>query len=300
MQIPKQTSTQGGRRIRLAERTDEDLGDQLRPPPLISVVSVVFNAAEFIEETITSVLNQTFDRFELIIIDGGSTDSTVDIIRKYEHRIDYWRSEKDGGIYDAMNIGISLACGKYINLLNASDWYQPDVLQRVAQIDQSNHVDDSAIIYTDYAYFHDDIKLLDNRICKAEPWRGMSISHQAMFVGSKVYKIVGTYNTFFRLSADFDFFVRAYKHGIQFVHLPFCGVVFRAGGRSHSNKRLSNKEAKHVLSRAYGKYSWHYIRFSSIEFFGFLYFSRFKQLLTVFLGEDRVAAIRQLRRRLFP
>lgn len=89
--------------------------------PLITVITVVFNSEKYIEQTILSVLNQTYDNVEYIIIDGGSTDGTIGIIKKYEHAIDYWVSEKDEGIYDAMNKGISISNGKWINLLNSGD-----------------------------------------------------------------------------------------------------------------------------------------------------------------------------------
>ncbi|TYB33575.1 MAG: glycosyltransferase [Flexistipes sinusarabici] len=89
--------------------------------PLISIITVVFNGEEYLEETILSVINQTYPNVEYIIIDGGSTDGTVDIIKKYEHAIDYWVSEPDKGIYDAMNKGIKLLTGEWVNFMNAGD-----------------------------------------------------------------------------------------------------------------------------------------------------------------------------------
>jgi glycosyltransferase involved in cell wall biosynthesis len=89
--------------------------------PLISIVTVVFNGEKYLEETIQSVLNQTYDNVEYIIIDGGSTDGTVDILKRYDDKIDYWVSEKDSGIYDAMNKGIDVATGQWINFINIGD-----------------------------------------------------------------------------------------------------------------------------------------------------------------------------------
>lgn len=100
--------------------------------PLLSVITVVFNGESFIEETILSVLNQTYDNIEYIIIDAGSTDGTVDIIRKYGYAIDYWVSEADQGIYDAMNKGASVSHGRYLHFLNAGDsYYEKEVLEKV-------------------------------------------------------------------------------------------------------------------------------------------------------------------------
>ncbi len=89
--------------------------------PKVSIVTVVYNDAKGLEKTIKSVINQTYKNVEFIIIDGGSTDGTVEIIKKYEDYIDYWVSEEDKGIYDAMNKGIKAATGTWINFMNAGD-----------------------------------------------------------------------------------------------------------------------------------------------------------------------------------
>lgn len=97
--------------------------------PLITVVTVVYNGAEFLEETIKSVIEQTYDNVEYIIVDGGSTDGTLDIIRKYEHAIDYWVSEPDGGMYDALSKGFTLTSGKFVCYLNAGDLFSDHALK---------------------------------------------------------------------------------------------------------------------------------------------------------------------------
>ena len=89
--------------------------------PLISIITVTYNAAETIEETILSVINQSFDNFEFLIIDGGSTDDTINVIKKFQHKIDYWKSEPDSGIYDAMNKGVKSAKGEFIYFLGGDD-----------------------------------------------------------------------------------------------------------------------------------------------------------------------------------
>ena len=102
-------------------RTKGDYKKSYHGRPLISIITVVFNNERYLEDTIMSVLNQSYDNVEYVIIDGGSSDGTLDIIRKYEDEIDYWVSEEDSGIYDAMNKGIDLVMGDWVNFLNSSD-----------------------------------------------------------------------------------------------------------------------------------------------------------------------------------
>ena len=110
--------------------------------PLISIITVVFNCEKYLEETIKSVINQTYDNIEYIIIDGGSSDGTLDIIKKYEDKITYWVSEKDGGIYDAMNKGIELSHGEWINFMNGGDiFFNKTVIEDVFLSNNFKNID---------------------------------------------------------------------------------------------------------------------------------------------------------------
>src|SRR5450432_1041994 len=100
--------------------------------PLISIITIVFNGERHLEQTIQSVLDQTYSNLQYIIIDGGSTDQTINIIKKYEKDIYFWISEKDKGISDAFNQGIARATGDIIGIINADDWYEPTAIERVA------------------------------------------------------------------------------------------------------------------------------------------------------------------------
>lgn len=105
--------------------------------PLISIVTVVYNGESTLEQTIQSVLNQNYDNVEYIIVDGGSKDRTLDIIKKYEDKIDYWQSEPDKGIYDAMNKGINLASGDFINFMNSGDYFANEfVIEKISKFSQ--------------------------------------------------------------------------------------------------------------------------------------------------------------------
>ena len=110
--------------------------------PLISIITVIYNDGKKLEETILSILSQTYDNLEFIIIDGSSTDETIDIIKKYEDKIDYWISEKDSGIFDAMNKGILAAKGDYINFMNAGDFFiRKSLVKEVVDILNSEEID---------------------------------------------------------------------------------------------------------------------------------------------------------------
>ena len=169
--------------------------------PLITVVTVVFNGEKFLEETIISVINQTYDNVEYIIIDGGSNDGTLDIIKKHEHAIDYWVSEPDFGIYDAMNKGLRLLTGRYLLHLNAGD-NLVDVLN-----DLFAGVVDVDLLFGDVQYstgkrFVSSSKkmLLKN-----------NIHHQGAFYSSKIVKKIGLYDTRFDILSDYHFNIRALK-----------------------------------------------------------------------------------------
>ena len=177
------------------------------PNPKISVVTVCYNAADTIEETILSVLNQTYDNVEYIIIDGGSTDGTIDIIKKYADHLAYWVSEPDKGIYDAMNKGIDAATGDYINFMNAGDLFPTS---SVISDCFSNAELNSVIIYGDW------IEVFGNAtmVKKASPLShlnsGMVCPHQSLFVSTDYHK-KRPFNLKYKIAADYDLVYHAYK-----------------------------------------------------------------------------------------
>ena len=268
-------------------------------PPLITVITVVFNSADALDRTIMSVLNQTYENVEYIVIDGGSLDGSLEIIRAHEDAIDYWVSEPDGGIYHAMNKGISLASGNFIALLNASDWYASELLDNVVGAIGNSATNDRCIIYSNYQLYDEDLNVFEKRQCSVRPWRGMTISHQAMFIGSTVYRELGNYNLDYRLAADFNFFLRAFRANVAFVQLDSYGVFFRTGGRSLKNMPLSIREASRALRYAYGPLSYHHVKFFLLQTIGLYYYYYFKNILLFLLGDNLVNALRKRRRMLF-
>lgn len=215
--------------------------------PLISIITVVYNGEKHLEQTIQSVISQTYKNVEYIIIDGGSTDGTLDIIHKYEHMIDYWVSEKDAGIYDAMNKGISLAAGEWIGLINADDWYESNACEAVAEYFKKKS---GAYV------FHGIMKMYDESTkylyCTKPAKRysllkkGMVIDHPATFISRSLYKEYGLYGTHYKIAADWDLILRLYLAGVEFVSINQVFANFRAGGVSSEMNYFGFKE-KHTI-----------------------------------------------------
>jgi glycosyltransferase involved in cell wall biosynthesis len=216
--------------------------------PLISVVTVVFNGEAHLEETIVSVLRQDYDNIEYLIVDGGSTDGTLDILEKYADRIDYWVSEPDGGIYDAMNKGLKLAGGELIGLLNADDFYQPGALEKVAESYRKEGV--QGIYYGDNFVLQEDLGLKYRFRATLRYWLGMPMCHQAMFVHRDVYAKLGGYSTSYRFAGDYDFLLRAVAANTGFVHVSRYLVSYRNTGLTSAHYTSSLAEAKRI-NRAY-------------------------------------------------
>ena len=197
--------------------------------PLISIITVVYNGEKYLEETIQSVINQTYDNVEYIIIDGGSTDGTLDIIKKYEDRVDYWVSERDKGIYDAMNKGIDVASGEWINFMNAGDgFYTKDVLNKIFLQNDFKSIN---VVYGN----HNVIYPHKTRIAKAgnieDIWKGSQFCHQSSFVSATVHKS-NKFNLSNRIGADFEFFYTLYKKHMSFKYIDIIVANYSAGGLS--------------------------------------------------------------------
>lgn len=217
----------------------------LQPPTLITVITVVYNGEKFLEETILSVINQNYENVEYIIIDGGSTDGTIDIIKKYEHAIDYWISEKDKGIYDAMNKGICLATGRWLNFMNADDFFAfNDVIKRVVSaID--NVLKDVVIIYGALSLINKDGDLLQTinnspRLVEGLIKTKLAIPHQAQFIRLDAIRENDKFKPGYRIAADYEMTIRLLKagrcHQINGVNI----AKMRSGGLS--SNPINSKE----------------------------------------------------------
>jgi glycosyltransferase involved in cell wall biosynthesis len=216
----------------------------------ISIITVAYNAAETIENTLLSVSRQTFRDIEYVVIDGGSTDGTQVVVTSHGDYISKFLSEPDYGIYDAMNKGLALATGDVIGFLNADDAYaNNNVLSRVAETMECHCLD---ALFGDVAFYHrENPDRIVRRYSSAyfRPDRiawGWMPAHPAVFVKREVFLKTGPFRTDYRIAGDFEFVARVFwKQSLRYRYLPEVLVNMRLGGVSTGGWRntvLLNKE----------------------------------------------------------
>ena len=222
--------------------------------PLISVITVVLNGIDGIEATILSVLQQRYENVEYIVIDGGSTDGTVEVLKKYNDRIT-WESKPDKGIYDAMNKGALMARGDWVNFMNCGDRFESDSVLDLFETFKGD-VDvlyGNAII--EYSTFEVGRKAMSMNVM----WRRPPFCHQAAFVRSETVREY-PFDLKFRLGSDFDLFYRLYSAGKRFQHInKFICYYDLTQGASVRNQVLSLKDRRQVvLEKHFSIFKWIY------------------------------------------
>lgn len=222
--------------------------------PLVSVITVVRNSASSIGHAIQSVLEQSYDPIEYIVVDGASTDTTLDVINSFGNRISRVISESDNGIYFAMNKGLRLSTGSMVIFINSDDWLaHPQALSSLVAARQQ-YGSQPTICYSDFVKRYPTLNTA--MLMRADPAleRGFSLCHQAMLVDRSAYQLVGEFDTTFRYAADHDWTARAKRAGVHFLKaLVPPTVIFNHGGASHSSYLLSRYEAGQVIRREYGR-----------------------------------------------
>lgn len=214
----------------------------------LSIITICYNEPN-LEKTCKSIVGQTFQDFEWIVVDGGSNEKTQKIWDKYKYRIDKFISEPDNGIYNAMNKGIRLACGEYLNFLNAGDYYDND---RVLE-DIMNYDFDSEIVSAD-------MKILrkSNKIKKfVSPEKvedsfliNSSLPHSSSFIKRYLFEQYGLYNENFKIVSDYEKWVQFIKtHECSYKHIPVLCSVFNSVGISSQNNVLRRKERLEVIRK---------------------------------------------------
>lgn len=234
----------------------------------VSIITVVYNGAATIEQTILSVLNQSYKNIEYIVIDGLSADGTQEIVRKYQDFIAYFVSEEDNGIYDAMNKGLRKATGDIIGIINSDDWYAYDAVESAVDYLTREKTD---VVYGRWHNVYLDGTEGDIPKKPLEDIRyRMIIPHPTVFVKKDVYKKYGLFDLKYQLAADYDFLLKIYYEGASFGYMDRIIAYFREGGRSERNGIQASEEArtiamkylpmcseeKSVLEKIEKKYRW--------------------------------------------
>ena len=229
-----------------------------RSPPLFTIVTVVYNAEQHVEETVQSVLNQTFDDYEYIVVDGASTDQTMAILGQYQAQIETLISEPDRGIYDAMNKAIGLAKGRYINFMNAGDrFYAPETLRKVAEHwKQAGGLDQVDIIYGKVVKISSETSDFHYEKGKSVSTNSFFLSipmcHQAMFIKTNLFEQVGRYSLDYRAGSFYGWLGAYYGYRQSLNRLSFIDqriAYYLDGGYSFQMKKVIDRERLSVAKR---------------------------------------------------
>ncbi|QJD96758.1 glycosyltransferase [Mucilaginibacter robiniae] len=220
--------------------------------PRLSVITVVYNNVQDIERTVKSVIHQTYDNIEYIVVDGQSTDGTLDVLYRYQIVFSQFISEKDAGIYDAMNKGLALATGDYVIFMNSGDeFYATDTVARVFATELN-----ADIYYGETEMIDANGNSLGQRRHQAPQqftWRsfkyGMSISHQAIYIRRALTQ---PYNRQYALSADIDWILQAAKQARKIVNVHAYVAKYLVGGMSKKKHRQSLLERFAIMRQHYG------------------------------------------------
>lgn len=256
----------------------------------ISIITVCFNSVKTIEQTIQSVISQTYQNIEYIVIDGDSSDGTVDIIKKYTQQISKWISEPDNGIYDAMNKGIKMCSGDLVGIINSDDFYINNTV--ISQIISKIKLEKVDSIYTNLLLVDstNTDKLIRN--CTYRKFKlglftkGWHPPHPSFFVKREVYEKYGKFDLSFKLAADYEFMLRVLeKYFITTTYFPIYTLKMRNGGAStssFSHIKLSQKEC--LL--AFKKNGLHVNKF---QYFAGKYFHKLSQYTVLTIIKDLIS-----------
>jgi len=216
----------------------------------VSIITIAYNSAETIEDTIRSVASQTYSDIEYIIIDGKSTDNTLSIIDKHKASVSKLVSEKDNGIYDAMNKGVKLASGDIVGILNSDDFYADEHV--VADVVKTFETEKCDGLYADLVYVdRENISMITRTWNSGKYYDGLFLNgwmppHPTFFVRKEVYEKFGGYNTDLRSAADYEIMLRfIHKYKIRLSYLPRVITKMRSGGQSNvsiKNRIKANME----------------------------------------------------------
>lgn len=231
-----------------------------------SIITVCYNAESCIEETIKSIIDQNYKNYEYIVVDGASEDNTVNIIKQYSSYITKWVSEPDNGIYDAMNKGISMASGEWINFMNAGDVFADNNVLRSI----SSQMMDADIVYGDTMLIYSIGKIIQKPYPLEEITNKMVFGHQATFVKGTYHK-KNIFDTSFKSAADFKFLRDSYINGARFQYIPVTVVNYEAENGVSARFYLRAQKENAVILKKDKDMKWRI----SFAIFSFIYTLKF-------------------------
>jgi glycosyltransferase involved in cell wall biosynthesis len=213
-------------------------------PTLFTIITVVRNGAATLQRCIDSIRSQKFQDFEYLIIDGASSDGTLEIVRENSDVISFAESEEDQGLYFALNKGLKLARGKYVGIINADDAYFPDTLELVKEaILKDSNID---VIYGAMSYFSKPDQIY---FIHSDELPNRMIFHPTCFVSSETYKRIGEFDTKYQVAADYEFMMRCFNAGVNFLGLNHTLAIFSEGGTSARLRFASIMETSEIQAR---------------------------------------------------
>ena len=213
-------------------------------PPFFTIITVVRNGSDTLQKCINSIKAQTFQDFEYLIIDGASSDGTIELISDNSDVVSFATSEEDQGLYFAMNKGLKQARGKYVGILNADDIYFPntlDLVQEAFRKDSNSHV-----VYGAMSYFNQPDRV---HFIHINELRNRMIFHPTCFVSSETYKRIGEFDTKYQVAADYEFIMRCFKAGENFLGLNHALAIFSDGGTSARLRLRSILETSEIQAK---------------------------------------------------
>ncbi len=223
--------------------------------PLVSIVTPTFNSSQFISRLFRCIETQTYKKIEHIVVDGGSTDGTIEILKQNQHV--HWISEPDSGMYDAINKGMKLASGCIVAYLNSDDLYFDDTIQRVVDFFSANEQAD--LVFSDLRYIDENDNTLFIRKYPSFSWKhfavldGSTVPQQTTFWRKRVFDSAGYFDSSFRMAGDFEFFIRAGKScKISKIAGPPLAQFRFHGAMQTLNQRLLNEKEILRIHAMYG------------------------------------------------
>jgi glycosyltransferase involved in cell wall biosynthesis len=225
------------------------MNEVISPAPLVSIITIVYNGEKSIERAIKSIADQTYPHIEYIVIDGGSKDRTVEILKKWNHKISHWVSEPDRGIADAFNKGVRVAKGSIIGFVNSDDWYNPDTVEKIVPYFKSFDV-----VYGDVQFWKDGKKAHRTFATHTKLKQGMSLAHPAVFVAADIYRQVGLFNIECRICMDYEFMLRVFLRHVRFRNINEIIVNMQLGGLSDKYWMKAFKEERAIKAKYIGQF----------------------------------------------